>query len=98
MARRNLLNNPNPDTKEELELTYAEAVARIKASRNRQIFISVHFHAPVAGEPNKVFPLFGNIKASAPDALQFLEGAYGRRFQSEALVRLSIWQTCMFIG
>ena len=98
MARRNFLSS-NPATEETLVLPYDEAVARIKASRNRKIFLMVHTHAPAVSSPSdKYFDLLASVPVTAPAAVSFLESAYGKRFKTEALVTLRIYQSTMFVG
>ncbi len=97
MARRNF-DNSNPDTEETIVVDYADAVKRIKASRNRAFFLRVQTYAPVKGEPDKVFNLSSNIKVNAAQALDALEGMYGKRFAVEASVTLHIFKNTMFIG
>ena len=98
MARRNVLANSNPDTKEELSLDYDAAARLIKASRNRAIFLRVRFDATCKDDPSKYFVLSSNIVVTAPVALKALESGYGKRFQTEALVKLHVFQTAIFIG
>ena len=97
MARRNF-NNSNPDTDETIVVDYAEAVKRIKASRNRAFFLRAQTYAPVKGEADKVFNLTSNIKVNAAQALEALESMYGKRFVAEADVTLHIFKNSMFIG
>lgn len=97
MARRNF-NNSNPDTDETIVVDYAEAVKRIKASRNRAFFLRVQTYAPVKGEPDKVFNLAANIKVTSAQALGALEEMYGKRFIAEANVTLHIFKNTMFVG
>jgi hypothetical protein len=97
MARRNFDNN-NPDTDETVVLDFADAVKRIKASRNRTFFMRVQTYAPVKGEADKVFNLTSHIKVNAATALEALESMYGKRFKDEARVQLHIFKNSMFIG
>jgi hypothetical protein len=98
MARRNVLNNSNPDTKEELSLEYDAAVKFLKASRNRAIFLRVRFDATCKDDPSKHFDLSANIVVNCTQALKALEFGYGKRFPTEALVKLHVFQTAIFIG
>lgn len=97
MARRNF-DNSNPDTEETLILEYADAVARIKASRNRTFFLRVRTYAPLKADGSKCFNLSAHAKVNCAEALRALESLYGKRFIEEALVPISIYKNSMFIG
>jgi hypothetical protein len=98
MARKNILENSNPDTKEELSLSYDDAVKLLKASRNRAFFLRVRFDATCKDDPTKYFDLSSNVTVNLPVALKALESGYGKRFQTEALVKLHVFKSCIFIG
>lgn len=85
------------DTNEMLK-TIDEACKFIRASRNRTIFISVSQRAPIEGDEERAFPVYGHIKVSAPVACAFVQDAYKHFEERGGRVRISLNGTCMFIG
>lgn len=88
----------NADQEEDLELPLEEAIKRIKTSRNRRIWICVRVQAAVAADQTKIFPLYGTLKVSAPQAIDFIQKVYEGRFEKEALVHLRIHKNSIFIN
>jgi hypothetical protein len=87
-----------PAAETEMLMTIDAACKFIRASRNRAIHIAVHQHAPIEGDVDKVFPIYGHIKVSAPVACQFVQDAYKGFEERGGRVRINILGSCMFVG
>jgi hypothetical protein len=64
----------------------------------RRFFIATRPHAPVVGEPDKYFPLLGNVRVPQAEAARWVADVWGGRFMTEALVPLRVLGACVFIG
>jgi hypothetical protein len=90
------MSDNDPIVHEQVEL--AVAVRRIKASRNRKIYLACNQRAPIADEPDKYFPVMGYVQVNAPTAVRFLESAYSTFDTRGAQVRIGVSTRCMFVG
>lgn len=89
----------NPDTEERANMTRAQAIQHIKRSTNRTYYVHTRVNAPVAAEPDtKVFPLSACIPLTRAQAVKFVEDVLEGRFETEALMPVTTYRNCIFLG
>lgn len=85
-----------------VEIEEMERIVRV--AKGRKIFISVR-HNPIArdqsgAEPSSTltYKVYGHITVGKREALRFIKSAYDARVREISRARLTLSDTCLFIG